>query len=151
MTNKITLERIRPAIRVALGLVLLVAGLSKLTHLADFVEAFSVIPQLGWSGWRSLAMLIPAAELVIGLRLIVKPGDEPAAGLSVAMFALFLGYQLLVAQKTGLFGRPASNCPCFTFGSTETSPQYVYILRNSAFLGLAMAAFPLSRIWRRPA
>lgn len=137
--NKLLHPPVRTAIRLGLGLILAFAAVAKLTHLSAFVQSFAVLPYLSGTGWRPLAMLLPAAELVVGLRLILSGDDEEAAGASLLMFSVFFVYQLAVAYQTGLTGRPVNNCPCFTFGSTATSPQYVYVLRNAGFLGLALA------------
>jgi hypothetical protein len=138
--------QLRTLLRLALGLVLLVAALAKLTHVAEFVRILAVQPLLQWGGWQPLAMLLPAVELVVGSRLVLgAAGDDTAARASLALFAVFFAYQLAVAGQTGFAGRPASSCPCFTFGSTAPLPQYVYVLRNAGFLGLAIASVLGSR------
>ncbi len=151
MNNPLIPSSLRSLLRIALGVVLLLAALAKLTHLEEFVRAFSVLPFLQWAGWKPLAMLLPAAELVVGIRLVLNRGDDDtAASASLAMFAVFFVYQVAVAGQTGLAGRPASSCPCFTFGSTATSPQYIYVLRNAGLLGLAVVSLLRTRANNAP-
>ena len=123
--------------RCVLGLLFLYAGYEKLAAPNDFAEAidgYQLVPQ-AWAGW--LALLIPSAEVVVGLSLVLGPGSRAAALLAGLMLLAF-SFGIAQAMVRGI------NVECGCFGSaTASQADYIALIRNAGLLSLS--AFILLR------
>jgi len=128
-----------------LGLLFLYAGLEKLSDPNEFAQAidgYQMVP-LAWAGW--LALLIPSAEVVMGISLVLGPGSR-AASLLAGLTLLVFSFGIAQAMVRGI------NVECGCFGSATASQTDVLALGRNAGL-LFLSAFILSRPetgWRQP-
>lgn len=131
------------AARLALGLVLVVAGGLKISDpnaAISAVTAYQLLPS-------DLATLVgyglPFFEIMLGVLLIV--------GLATRATAITAGVLMIafIAAVASAWARGLSiDCGCFGGGGETSDPQYLpEILRDLLFLGLAswLAVFPASR------
>jgi len=114
-----------------LAAVFLVAGAAKLSDRGSFetvVGGFGVAPPVA----SRLAVVLPVAELAVGVGLLVPPLAPFAA---YAALALLVVFSAAVAASPGA---PVEDCGCFgsvAHGSTGTR----LLVRNAALAGLAAA------------
>lgn len=117
------------SLSIALGLVFLVAGGSKVAAGAAWPAQAA---GLGVPRW--LAVVVPWFELAVGALLVAgvaRPWPAVAALGSLLAFTAALGWQL------GHGRRP----PCACFGAWSASPiGPAHFVRNAAFVALAIAA-----------
>lgn len=125
---------IRDALSGALGLVFLVAGGSKVAAGRRWPAQAA-----GLGVPRSLAPLVPWAELVIGALTFAgvwRPWPAVAALVALVGFTTVIGWQLAHGR------RPA--CACF--GAWSVAPLGArHVVRNAAFIALAAAAIVAGR------
>jgi uncharacterized membrane protein YphA (DoxX/SURF4 family) len=117
------------AIRLAAGLVWLVAGAAKIADLEQFraqVEAYRVVPD-GLEA--TFAYALPFVEVGIGLYLIVGLLVRGAAALSCVLMALFV-VAMVQARVRGL----VLDCGCF--GALARQPISWWTIGRDAALGL---------------
>lgn len=118
-----------------LAVVMAHAGQSKLRSHAQTTESFD---QLGLPQPSVLAWIVPAAELVIALALVLWSGWGGVA--AFVLLAAFTAFLLSILRS----GRVVS-CGCF--GSTSTEPiSSSEIGRNGVLLGLAALASTTSSL-----
>ncbi|MDP2293600.1 MAG: MauE/DoxX family redox-associated membrane protein [Actinomycetota bacterium] len=114
---------------VAVAVVLLVAGVSKLGR---------------HDGWRAqaaglgvpsvVAAVVPFVELALGSLLLVQVQRHVVAWFAVALFVLFTA---LLGVRLAQGRRP----PCACFGSLSSTPiGPAHLLRNAVFIALSVAA-----------
>ena len=116
-------------------------------NLADYAAAVAAIGPFADEPWLTLSLLIPAAELVIGFRLVEWRADPEALAVGTLMFGVFLVYQIVVVAQIGAFASPTGACPCFAYKTGEPpAVQIVYVLRALFFFG--SGAFCLFTAWR---
>lgn len=126
-------------VAVAIGLMLLVAGVSKLRHLEEFrgiVQSYRMLPR-----WLApiAATLLPPAEIVLGSLLVLGVALRLAGWLSALLFVVFglaIGVNLLR-------GRQHIHCGCFR-STLRHSLHWKLVIRSAllAFLSAALAAIP---------
>jgi len=129
-------------LRVALGALLIVAGLLKLrdpTAFATEIANYQLLP----TGAAMLAAVLPAIEVVIGLSLIAlsRAWRRGAAAAALALFVTFTG-----AVASAYFRRINIDCGCFGTGGGPISA--LTLVRN---LTLTAGCLILLRFDRAPA
>ena len=129
-------------LRVALGALLIVAGLLKLrdpTAFATEIANYQLLP----TGAAMLAAVLPAIEVVIGLSLIAlsRAWRRGAAAAALALFVTFTG-----AVASAYFRRINIDCGCFGTGGGPISA--LTLARN---LTLTAGCLILLRFDRAPA
>ena len=113
---------------VALGVVLLVAGLAKRADPLWRLKA----AQFGVPAWSARA--VPYVELVLGAVLIVGAGRPFAAWLAAV---LLLGFTVMMVFLFAQRRRP----PCACFGARSSKPIGAWsIVRNLLLIALAVVA-----------
>jgi putative oxidoreductase len=124
--------------RLALGSVLLYAGIVKVPNTAVFADAianFDILPPLG--NWLA-ALMLPWAEIVIGLLLICGLWVRSTAVVSVLMFLGFTG-AVLSALARGL----DIECGCFsTDQGTRVGLHTLGIEAAAIAAGILVFIFP---------
>lgn len=125
---------IATAVHVALGLILLTAGVTKLRHWHEFtgvVGNYRLLPE-GWS--VAAAALIVPTEILFGAALIFRIGMPFAALASAALltiFAIAMGINILL-------GRTSIDCGCFR--STLRQPlEWRLVARNVVLAAASLA------------
>ena len=124
-------------VRVALGLLLLVAGILK-AHDGPIATATSI------AGYRILSptlvaplgVALPYAEIVLGGYLALGLFTRVAAGIAAAQFAIFA-----VAVGSLVVRNIPADCGCFG-SSVPTPPSWGHV---AADVALALAAFAVAR------
>lgn len=112
-----------------LSAVLLVAAAGKLRNPARTAAGFE---RLGLPVPRALARAVPAAEVAVGVALVVVPGWG-----GVAAFCLLAGFTAYLAAVV----RSGRRVPCGCFGSTGDRPVSARdLLRNVVLLAAAALA-----------
>jgi len=122
-----------------LAAIVLWAGVSKVVYLAEFITVLREIAVLhDGQAVVIVALLIAAAELVIGVHLLGGRAVPIVWGFASAILFAFFVYQVLVALRVGWLSSPVHSCPCFAMSAPlRPPPQIVYVLRNLALLGIA--------------
>lgn len=123
--------------RALTGVILLVAGMSKLASPGTFaavVDNYQLLPRCVS---RLVARLLPIAEIVVAGLLLTRTGADFGALAAAGLFAVFAG-----AMSVNLL-RGRSNIACGCFGSSESSPlRWRYAIRNIALAGTALSSAP---------
>ena len=140
MTGPFLLEAATFMGRVCLGLVFVTAALDKLKHGRLFegvIANYRILPR---EAAAPTAMLLPWAELALGLALLVQaPGPAPAA-LGIALLLLFAWAMGLNLKR----GRSHIDCGCNREALRQTL-KWSLVVRNlvlAALLAPALAATP---------
>lgn len=119
-------------LRLVLGAVLLIAGLSKLTGRAAFRAAVAEYQVLPASLVAPFAAFVPWLEVTLGALLLLGLGTTAAAAIATP---LFLSFVLAIAVNLAR-GRHF-NCHCF--GSVQSDPiGWPALIRSLAFAGAAL-------------
>lgn len=114
---------------VALGLVFVVAGASKLVAGPGWRQQATDLGAPRWS-----VPLVPWAELVVGALLVVQVARRPLALVALGMLVAF---SALIALRLREGRRP----PCACFGAWSAKPLGVgHLARNAGFAALALVA-----------
>lgn len=137
------MRHVIPVLRGLLGLILLVAGLTKLLppdHRLLFEMAVSAHRMLSpemviWAGWG-----IPLLEIALGVLLLTGVWPRLAGTVSFLLLGLFFGV-MMSAFMRGI----QAYCGCFGFG--EQISQWT-LVRDGAFLAVALIVTVAA--WRRP-
>jgi len=124
------------AVRIAVGLVLLVSGLMKVTapatEFAAVIESYYILPP---EQALTAAKVLPPLQLLTGLAMVLGYRTKAASAVSALLFALFIG-----ALGSVLFrGIPLTDCGCFGWG-LHLAPAQTIIL-DALLLSLALLAF----------
>jgi len=90
------------------GLIFLLAGLSKIGEIGDFYHTVTAISFLPQCIKGMIVFVIPAIELVIGFCLIIRTNIKEALFFSCLLLAIFVGFDVYnnIAQ-------PTHSCGCF--------------------------------------
>jgi uncharacterized membrane protein YphA (DoxX/SURF4 family) len=114
---------------VALGLVFVVAGASKLAAGAAWHQQAT---DLGAPRWA--IRVVPWLELVVGALLVVQVARRPLAGVALV---LLLAFTALIVLRLREGRRP----PCACFGAWSARPLGPgHVARNAVFVALAVVA-----------
>jgi uncharacterized membrane protein YphA (DoxX/SURF4 family) len=121
------------AARVAIGLVLAIAGLAKLLDRSGFTRWLNDIKLLPPRMAPTIALALPVSELSIG-GLLLAGADSPAVlCVPLVLFGVFtVGVARTIAR-----GAKDRGCHCFT--STGGALGWRHVLRNLGLLALASA------------
>ena len=134
-------RRLVAVLRVALGVLFLVAAWPKLVDPPGFAESVAHYRILPEPLERLAALVLPPLELVIGLCLIIGVLDAGASTLALVLLAVFTA-AIGVAVARGL----DISCGCFdTKGGTKVGA--LKILENTAYLAAALAVAFGDRSW----
>ena len=128
------------ATRIALALVFLAAAPQKIIAPADFATAignYAILPEVLVN---FTALTLPWLELVVAALLLCRAWMKPALFLANAMLVVFLA-ALVSARLRGI----DLSCGCFTSGGVPAGDMTWYIVRDSLFLTLGLAAALLQR------
>ncbi len=129
--------------RVALGLVLVVAGGLKISDPNAAIRAVTAYQLLPSDLATLVGYGLPFFEIMLGVLLLVGLATRAAAVTSGVLMVAF------IAAVASAWARGLSiDCGCFGGGGETSDPQYLpEILRDLLFLGLAswLAVFPASR------
>ncbi len=120
-------------LRVVLGGILVVAGVSKIGHAAEFaaqIAGFRLLPQ---PVIAPLALVLPFLEIMIGGYLIAGLFTRAAAWAAVFLFAVFDG-AIASAVIRGL----TVSCGCFG-PNDKTVTTWAEVARDAVFVLLALA------------
>jgi uncharacterized membrane protein YphA (DoxX/SURF4 family) len=133
--------------RVALGAVMLVAGLLKIVNPDEAVRAVQAYQILGHGGSQVVGYATPIVEIILGILLLL--------GLFTRISAILVGVMMIVyiVAVSSAWARGLSiDCGCFggggAIGTAGKTWRYISeILRDLLFTGLAswIAVFPASR------
>ncbi len=119
-------------LRLVLGALLLIAGVTKLTDRPAFYSAVSDYDVLPPAVARPFALLVPWLEAVLGALLLLGLGTVPAAALAVPLFGSFgiaIGVNILRGR----------HFDCHCFGSAHSDRiGWPALLRSLALAGAAL-------------
>jgi uncharacterized membrane protein YphA (DoxX/SURF4 family) len=128
--------RLIAVMRVALGVLFIMAALPKIMNPHAFAKAVSNYHMLPFVAERALALLLPPLELLAGVCLVVGAFDAGAALLTFVLMIVFT-----VAVGTALARGLDISCGCFeTEGGTKVGLRKIV-----ANLALTLAAL---LVWR---
>jgi len=120
-------------VRVAIGVIFLVAGAAKVGHAAEFAQeiaAFRLLPQ---GVIAPMALGLPLLEILLGACLVLGVFTRTTAWIAVAVFAVF---DLAIASAV-VRGMSIS-CGCF--GPSDASvTTWGEVARDAVFIVLALA------------
>ena len=144
--NKMSVREIAVgALRVILGLVFVVAGMAKMWDVYGFVtvvKSFQMLPQ---SLVVSVSVIIPFAELVFGVMLIMNYRPRLSGLLLLVMLVIFTGFSA-VKYLSG----STADCGCFgNFVSRRIDLSL--FLQNLAIMVALVVIAVAGRFSRRPA
>jgi uncharacterized membrane protein YphA (DoxX/SURF4 family) len=112
----------------ALGVVFLLSGILKIASPQQWRSQSA-----GLGVPRSIAAVVPFAELVVGALLVTQIARRPVA---LAAAAMLVGFTTLLVLRLAQGRRP----PCACFGAWSTKPiGWGNVARNAALLALAAA------------
>jgi uncharacterized membrane protein YphA (DoxX/SURF4 family) len=120
--------------RLALGGVLLVAGLTKLDDLTGSVQSVLAYELMGYEPARFLGVLLPVVEVALGALLLVGLLTRPAALVGSLLMVVFVA-GIASAWARGL----AIDCGCFGDGGPVGPAETRYGEEIARDLGLAVA------------
>lgn len=127
------MKKIDRAILLMLAVIFLFSAVDKLLHYGGFVNAlrsYIVVPR-GWAPYLSVPVI--AAELMVGVGLLVRPWRRPAAltaAIVLAIFTTALGLNRLLGGR-GI-------CGCW-FTITLARGGTMHVVQNLIMLTLALA------------
>jgi uncharacterized membrane protein YphA (DoxX/SURF4 family) len=112
----------------ALGVVFLLSGILKIASPQQWRSQSA-----GLGVPRSIAAVVPFAELVVGALLVTQIARRPVA---LAAAAMLVDFTTLLVLRLAQGRRP----PCACFGAWSTKPiGWGNVVRNAALLALAAA------------
>lgn len=118
-----------PALRMVIGLVLLVSGVEKaISPYQNFLYVIQAYQMLPSPLENAVAIILPWVELAIGLFMLLGLWVRLSVNLSLVIFALFIA----VVGQALLRGLPIDQCGCF--GQMVHVPPRVIILFDSVTL-----------------
>lgn len=110
----------------AVGLVFAVAGIGKLSSRRAFersVEAYGLLPK---AAIPAVALLLPWIEVAIGISLLLRWMEGPAASLALGLLVAFISAQIKI-----IIDKKTIPCGCFG-GLTDRPVGWDSVLTNSA-------------------
>ncbi|MEA2689708.1 MAG: hypothetical protein QOJ39_1426 [Candidatus Eremiobacteraeota bacterium] len=119
-------------LRVALGAIFVVAGVSKVGHAAEFaaqIAGFRLLPQ---AVIAPMALVLPFLEILLGGYLIVGLFTRAAAWVAVLLFAAFDG-----AIASAVVRGMTVSCGCFG-PNDKTVTTWTEVARDAVFVLLAV-------------
>jgi uncharacterized membrane protein YphA (DoxX/SURF4 family) len=123
------LETIADIARVLLGLAILFAAITKIASGQRWVEQASA---LGVT--RSLAMVLPWFELVVGAAVVTGLAEPWPAAIAVGLLVVFTAWIAIHLVR-------GEHPPCACFGSFSTAPlSWRDVARNGALIALGVVA-----------
>ena len=120
-------------LRVAVGVILIVAGISKVGHAAEFaaqIAAFRLLPE---GVIAPMAVELPFLEILVGAFLVLGLFTRVSAWIAVAMFAAFDG-----AIASAVVRGMSVSCGCFG-PNDKTVTTWAEVARDAVFVILAVA------------
>jgi uncharacterized membrane protein YphA (DoxX/SURF4 family) len=124
----LTDRRLVLVLRIALGIIFILAALPKLQDPAGFAKSISHYHLVPVGLERALALVLPPLELLVGLGLILGVLDAGASLLGLAMLVVFTG-AIGFAVSRGL----DISCGCFdTDGGTKVGVSK--LIENTAMI-----------------
>lgn len=126
------------AAAILLALVFVYTAGSKWLDMAATLEAFLNQPFPKWMA-KALVYIIPSAEFVSGILLLVPSKRKIGFGIAVMLMGLFTGYVALIL--TGIFGR----IPCSCGGIVSTLGWWEHLVLNSVLLVTAILGYRLEK------
>ncbi len=124
--DSVAFELILP-LRLVIGISLFYAGLQKVRHFAAFlagVRAYEILPP-DYASW--FGRLLPAAEIGLGIVLILGVLPRLFATASILMFLTFFAAVAVNIRR----GR---EIPCFCFGASSSNVGWHTLLRAGLFV-----------------
>lgn len=118
------------AVRVLLGLVLLVAGALKVGHFADLAAAIATFRLLPGAIVAPLAIVLPFLELLLGGYLTVGLFTRTAAWVACVQFVIYAG-----AIASAVIRHLPANCGCFG-PSDSAPPDWPHVAFDAALAAL---------------
>lgn len=120
----------------ALSALLLFAGVDKLLHYPEFVNALSTYSLLSLASAPFMAMPVIVVELLLGAALWLPSWRRPAAFMSAALLTIFTLVILLDKSMGG-----ATICGCwFSVTLARSGSQHVLLNLVFATIGLTIAS-----------
>ena len=120
-------------LRTSLGAILLFAAATKLAGFRGFRDGLTGYGLLPRSLVPAGAVVLVAAETVVGLALVARVAPRSASAAAAALFAIFAGAIVAVLAR-------GSHVPCHCFGgSSSEAISGVTLARAIALLGSALA------------
>jgi|GEM_PF-3907029 hypothetical protein len=121
----------------ALGLLLILASFSKITDLAAFKTYLDSIDLLPTVISNLLLLLLPSAELVVGMGLLTKYAYSQIRVIAIVLFGGFFVFSILS------FLGSAPPCHCFQSQGLERlfNSGIVLVIRNMVFFLMSVMAF----------
>jgi uncharacterized membrane protein YphA (DoxX/SURF4 family) len=126
-------------VRVALGLVFLIAGGLKIGHADLFASQIAGFELLPMPLIAPLALLLPFVELLLGAYLIIGLFTRVAAGFAAFQLAVFAG-AIASAVVRGIH----ASCGCFG-PADQTTTSWPEVARDAGFVLVALFI-----AWRAP-
>jgi len=116
-------------LRVYVGVIFIVAAMSKLPYPAEFVEALAAYRIMPYWSVNMVAVVLPWVELICGLFLIIGFMTRAVASIIGAMLVTFI-----IAITINLVRGTPISCGCFDSVGAELS--WFYVLRDTIWLVL---------------
>jgi uncharacterized membrane protein YphA (DoxX/SURF4 family) len=126
-------------VRVALGLVFLIAGALKIGHADLFASQIAGFELLPMPLIAPLALLLPFVEVLLGAYLIIGLFTRVAAGFAAFQLAVFAG-AIAAAVVRGIH----ASCGCFG-PADQTTTSWPEVARDAGFVLVALFI-----AWRAP-
>ncbi len=121
-------------IRVLLGLLFIISGLTKVIDTGSFVStAWQYIPG---ALVTAVAVVLPAIEIVLGLMMMLSFGVRKAAA---TILVLTIGFTLIFAY--GYWVKDITDCGCFGRAEWRKLPPWAVFLRNALIILAALWIF----------
>ena len=131
--------------RLLLGVVFLWASWDKILDPAAFARAVANYQIVPASVGNLSALVLPWIELVSGICLILNRWTRGSALITAALMAVFMG-----ALGYNIFRGVDVSCGCFTLDEKAPGNMWLYLVRDSVFLAVAIGVLRGPRPGLRP-
>ncbi len=131
--------------RILLGGVFLWASWDKILDPAAFAQAIANYQIVPSTIGNPVALVLPWVELVSGACLILNRwtrGSALVAAVLMVVFMSALGYNIYRGIDV--------NCGCFTLDEAAPGNMWLYLVRDSVFLAMAIGVMCRSRLTTQP-